>query len=246
MQELNLNGLGDVMTYPVLPEFDGIPTVYQSAVWQPDQHYQGGGYWAGLGLGQHYDIAQLERLWLNAGGPPSAAANMAYIAEYDESGGDTGDWNSSGATGLWQIEWPSNYKGPRQNLFTPLTQAQSAVKLFNAYGYSPWTGDKYMNLGIPPSKTVPNENKAVQGGVPGNIALNSWFSPFSSLSSFLGQFNWLDMAERTGLVIFGGLLILVGIYILAGKQATKIATTIAMPETSAASSIANESAGKSV
>lgn len=154
------------MSYPVLPEFEGIPPEYQTNVnWVSDPNYQGGGYYSSES-GYKYDVAQLEKLWNDAGGDPNVAPDMAYIAAYDESGGYAGAWNSSGATGLWQVEWPSNYSGSREDLFTPLVNAQQAVALYNASGFAPWGSDKYQNLGIPPATSVPGENSPVPGGKP--------------------------------------------------------------------------------
>lgn len=214
--------------YPVLPEFQGIPQEYQSgAEWVPDAAYQGGGYYADE-TGQHYDYAQLEKLWTDAGGPASAAPQMAYIAEYDESGGYAGAWNSSGATGLWQIEYPSSYSGNRQDLFTPLVNAEAAVQLYDSSGFAPWQGDKYENLDIPAAQSVPGEDTAVPGGSTtyGSPATETSATSGSTLGSLLGISDWQDLAERLGLIILGGLLLLLGIYMMANKQVIQIASKV--------------------
>lgn len=214
------------MTFPVLGEFEGIPSEYQKASFVPNSAYQGGGYYAGTGLGQHYSYAQLERLWLDAGGTMQEAPEMAYIAENVESGGDSGDWNSSGATGLWQIEWPSNYSGPREDLFTPLTNARVAVKMFQTSGFSPWGNDPRQNLGIPPAQSVPNEKQAVPGGSSATGNTGSTGTSSSGIGSgiaggILGSIS-SDTWQRLGLIILGGALILVGIWMLAGRQAISV------------------------
>lgn len=58
----------------------------------------------------------------------------------------------------------------------------------------------------------------------------SWFSAFSASSDYL---------QRFGLIIFGGAIVLIGIWLLAGKQTIKIATTAVAPEAAAAGSAAN-------
>ena len=229
--------------YPTLPEFKGIPPEYQHAQWVSDPAYQGGGYYSGTGLGQHYNYAQLEKLWLDAGGTMKEAPYMASIAENTESGGDAGDWNSTGATGLWQIEWPLNYKGARQDLFTPLIQAQQAVRMYNQSGYSPWGSDPRTNEHIPPASSVPNENKAVLGGKQGSPSGNGGgnqqgqttsFNPASLLlGGILGGTDWQSTLERLGLIVLGGILVLVGIWMLAGKQTLKATIKTAFPEESA-------------
>lgn len=80
-----------------------------------------------------YSFAQLEQLWLGAGGSKNFAVLMAAVAEV-ESGGRSDALNASGATGIWQIEWPL-HKGiapgvtSQQALFDPQVNAAAAVKL---------------------------------------------------------------------------------------------------------------------
>jgi Transglycosylase SLT domain len=78
-------------------------------------------------------FAQLEQLWTSAGGSSGFAPLMAGVAEV-ESGGNPQALNPSGATGLWQIEWPL-YRGivpgatSQQALYDPQVNAAAAVKL---------------------------------------------------------------------------------------------------------------------
>jgi Lysozyme like domain len=80
-----------------------------------------------------YTFSQLEQLWLNAGGSPTFKVLMAAVAEI-ESGGRSDALNPSGATGLWQIEWPL-HKGitsavtSQQALYDAQVNAQAAVAL---------------------------------------------------------------------------------------------------------------------
>lgn len=82
---------------------------------------------------QHLSWQQLMDVWVQAGGKPSMAPLMAAIAMV-ESGGNPKATNASGATGLWQMEWPL-HKGivpaatSRAAFENPLTNAQAAVKL---------------------------------------------------------------------------------------------------------------------
>jgi hypothetical protein len=78
-------------------------------------------------------FTQLEQLWTGAGGSKAFASLMAAVAEV-ESGGNPHAYNPSGATGLWQIEWPL-YRGiipaasTQQALYDPQVNAAAAVKL---------------------------------------------------------------------------------------------------------------------
>src|SRR5262252_4144178 len=95
------------VSYPAGPGSQGVPQRYLGGGrWVPDPRYQGGG-WTSYGQrGWHFTEPQLQRLWIAAGGDPALAPTMAAIAEQRESGGWSGAWNSTGATGLWQVEWP--------------------------------------------------------------------------------------------------------------------------------------------
>lgn len=79
-----------------------------------------------------YSYRQLEQLWVSAGGPASAEATAACIAEH-ESGGNphaispTDDW------GLWQIH-AGGYA-----MFSPQANAAAAVAKYRANGWLPWT-----------------------------------------------------------------------------------------------------------
>jgi cell wall-associated NlpC family hydrolase len=76
-----------------------------------------------------YSYGQIEALWVSAGGPASAEAAAASIAEC-ESGGNPAAYNPSGASGLWQI-LGAVVPG---NLFDPMTNARNAVAKFMASG----------------------------------------------------------------------------------------------------------------
>ena len=74
--------------------------------------------------------SQLEQLWIQAGGSPTLAPYAAATAIV-ESGGDPTAYNASGATGLWQIEYPgSDVLGySSAQLDNPLDNAKAAVAL---------------------------------------------------------------------------------------------------------------------
>ena len=89
--------------------------------------------------GTKYSYAQLEGLWINAGGSKALAPVMAAIAEA-ESSGCSAAYNSSGASGLWQVE-PSNAQyvpGGYGNIFSPADNAKAAVGVYKAQGLDAW------------------------------------------------------------------------------------------------------------
>lgn len=151
------------MTYPT-GNTAGVPAAYQGGgVFSPDPRYEGGGWTGYFDKGTHYDDAQLETLWIDAGGSPALAPVMAGVAGI-ESGGWNGDWNDTGATSLWQIEWPGSAPPgiSRTQLFDPLENAKAAVRLSGdtAAGIQQNWGTDYWNAqrrGIPlaPAKSYP-------------------------------------------------------------------------------------------
>lgn len=83
----------------------------------------------GGGYGTVLSYAQIEQVWVQAGGPASVEATAANIAEC-ESGGNTRAYNTSGATGLFQILG----QVVPGDLYDPLVNAENAVSKFNASG----------------------------------------------------------------------------------------------------------------
>lgn len=85
----------------------------------------------------HYNAAQLETLWIQAGGPIAAAPEAAAIA-LAESNGNVHAHNASGASGLWQILGaPPGVSG---NVFDPATNAKMAVAKYKqaSNSFTPW------------------------------------------------------------------------------------------------------------
>jgi hypothetical protein len=113
-----------------------------------------------------YNYAQLEQLWINAGGPASVAPVAAAIAEAESSG----NANATNATdnngtqtswGLWQIS-NGTHNQPVANILSPTVNAQQAVAKYQAAnGFSPWgTYDSgaytaFLSPGTTPGGTVP-------------------------------------------------------------------------------------------
>jgi hypothetical protein len=105
------------------------PPVRTDAIVTDHASYSGGGGTLSYG--------ELEALWEAAGGPASAAPEMATIAIRCESGGRQYAYNPSGASGYWQILG----QVVPGNIFNPMVNAENAVAKYRAGGLSPWSGD---------------------------------------------------------------------------------------------------------
>ena len=124
-----------------------------------------------------YSYAQLEQLWIGAGGSKALAPVMAAIAEA-ESSGNSQAYNASGASGLWQILGAVN-PSDQGNLFNPQVNAKEALLKYNTQGLGAWVTytsgayKQYLQGNVPPS--------ALTGGgpPPGVAAPGSPNSPAS-------------------------------------------------------------------
>lgn len=87
------------------------------------------------------NFAELESLWVEAGGSQALAPLMAAIA-MAESSGYVGNVNSAdpngGSFGLWQINGIHGYN-TADLLSSPLYNAQAAVAVFNSQGLGAWS-----------------------------------------------------------------------------------------------------------
>ena len=111
----------------------------------------------GGGQGTQYTYAQLEGLWIAAGGSKALAPTMAAIAEA-ESGGCSSALNSIQACGLWQIH-------PYQaGCLDAATNAKMAVGKYQTQGLTAWTTytsgayKAYVNGSTTPDPNVPGPN----------------------------------------------------------------------------------------
>jgi hypothetical protein len=132
---------------------------------------------------------------------------MAAIA-MAESSGDAGVVNSIGACGLWQIHpYQAGCQSAQAN-------AKMAVGKYRSQGLTAWeayTNGNYRKFlrGNPPPPT----------GSPGPVTTTS----SGGLGSILGFFtNPSDLLQRFGLVVFGGLLIIVGVMMISGSKTLEL------------------------
>lgn len=192
----------------------------------------------GSGPNGTYTYAQLEGLWIQAGGPRSMAPLMAAIAEA-ESGGDTNARNPSGATGLWQIKGAVN-PGDQSTLTSPPVNAREAVLKWKTQGLTAWTTytsgayKAFLNthttpvaptgnaLGTSATVSATGAQAALGstciigfGGVPGTSFINDIFSSGGNLGSFCFFTKTEARALIGGLLLAsGGLITFVGLGVL--------------------------------
>ena len=121
----------------------------------------------GGGTGTQYSYAQLEGLWINAGGAKALAPTMAAIA-MAESGGCSTALNPSGASGLWQILGAVD-PADQKNLFDPAVNAKEATLKYSSQGLGAWvtytTGayKSYLSGSTTPDTNVPSGGSPSSG-----------------------------------------------------------------------------------
>lgn len=191
---------------------------------------------------QRYSYAQLQQLWINAGGPASAAPTAAAIAEAESGGlsnaaypGTTvapGKGSNTDATGLWQILGVPPGFSPAQ-LTDPAANAAMAVAKYKGAGnsFQPWvtyTNGAYkafLNGSTTPDPSVP---PATAGAAAGTVTQATLDAATASASTCLVGFTSpsvlgigggtvciLSKAQMRALV-GGGLLAAGGLLFLAG------------------------------
>lgn len=183
-----------------------------------------------------YTYAQLEEIWIQGGGNKTMAPLMAAIAEV-ESGGNPDAENASGATGLWQIEWPLHQgivpgANSRQALHNPLVNAQAAVKLSannpsvsaGSPVYDNWIKwetpagayTKYLSSSTAPGSVTLTASQGGGGGIFGDIAkavgsignpLNGATDIATSLTSIASSFAAIGTIAGDGLKAFEWLFV---------------------------------------
>lgn len=141
--------------------------------------------------------AELEGLWIQAGGDPSVAPIMAAIA-FPESGANPaavqqGQPYATTGWGLWQIT-PGNSVpsvGINEALLDPLTNARAAVAKYNSQGLGAWTTftsgayKQFLQSGVAPAA----------GSATGGATNTGFFSP---LTDFLqSTFGWFATLGKT-------------------------------------------------
>jgi hypothetical protein len=198
--------------------------------------------------GTTYTYAQLEQLWINAGGSKSTAPVAAAIAEA-ESGGNpkaTNPADNNGTQtswGLWQVS-NGTHAQPVPNVLDPNVNAAAAVAKYQAAGgWSPWgtySSGAYRNFLSPGTSPDPNVPAgAVTTAASGNAADTAGclvgIPQFSVpvVGTSIGGGCWFTRSEARA-VIGGGLLAAAGVL---GLVAVLILAASAFQRTGAAAAV---------
>lgn len=163
-----------------------------------------------------YTYAQLEGLWISAGGSTATAPVAAAIAEA-ESGGNPGAVNATDnngtqtSWGLWQIS-NGTHAQPAPNILDPVVNAQQAVGKYQASGWQPWgtytsgAYKAYLSSKTTPQMTGLPVTSAATTAATASYATTCLFGfPGVSLPLFgdVGSFCMFSRSEARGLI--GGL-----------------------------------------
>ena len=174
-----------------------------------------------------YTNAQLQDLWIQAGGNPSLAPTMAAIALAESSGNPASnnyhDSNGQGGTqtswGLWQIS-NGTHSMPVPNINNPLVNAQQAVKKLHDQGLGAWgtyTSGAYLQYltGAQSSQPI-SKMGARSSGQPGGSSSSSSASSSSSSHNPFAIHTWFGTIDLTNFVFLtiGLVILLVGGFIL--------------------------------
>ena len=155
-----------------------------------------------------YSYAQLEQLWINAGGSKATAPVAAAIAEA-ESGGDPGALNltdnngTQTSVGLWQVSNGTHQYPP--SWATPAGNAAEAVAKYQAGGWAPWgTYDsgayrQYLNGATTPDPNVPPATATLTSSAGSDCLLG----PFPHTS-------WCLLNKSQARALIGGLTMAAG------------------------------------
>jgi hypothetical protein len=180
-----------------------------------------------------YSYAQLEQLWINAGGPRALAALAAAIAEAESSGNSaavnaTDNGGTQTSWGLWQIS-NGTHSQPVNNILDPAVNAAQAVAKWKGAGqsFAPWgtygsgAYRRFMSASTTPDPNVPAgatltaASSASSGGVGGTtdptcaFGIHGGLPGLSSLPLIGGAFQ-IDicfMRKTTIRHMIGGALI---------------------------------------
>ena len=135
-------------------------------------------------------FAELEGLWIQAGGPKALAGLMAAIALAESSGDplSTNPTDNNGTQtswGLWQIS-TGTHAEPAPNWSDPLENAKLAVAKWHEQGLKAWgTYDSGAYKQYLPSNAIPPVNVTTEGGQ-GVAGVQPTGNPEGSWTSALG------------------------------------------------------------
>lgn len=182
--------------------------------------------------------SDLEGIWVQAGGNPSAAPIAAAVA-LAESGGNPSSYNGTGADnsyGLWQINMIGSLGPARRQqfglqnssqLFDPLTNAKAAVAISNnGANWGPWTTftsgayKKYLQGGVPPNLNAAGAGSAQNAGLLSN-PLDSLNKTITGLFANAGNYIFFSAC-----ILGGGIVMALCVYMLIKDETMQAAASV--------------------
>lgn len=165
-----------------------------------------------------YTYAQLEQLWINAGGSKALAPVAAAIAEAESAGNSaatnpTDNGGTQTSWGLWQIS-NGTHAQPVPNILDPAVNAQQAVAKYNgAGGWSPWgTYDSGAYKQYLSGSTTPDPN--VPGGGATLDASSGPAGGCDCLTSTFPHTSWCPLTKCQARALIGGACLVGGALIM--------------------------------
>lgn len=188
--------------------------------------------------------------WVTTAATDTGLPVSVVAAQIDEeSGFNPLATSSAGAEGIAQFE-PATYAavGGHGSEYNAQNELQPYINLTNENltwsggnvakalaAYNAGQGNWQAGVGYANTILSNAGQQSQLTATPGNVNASSQNTPTGSGNPSGGGFNplnpasWIstDTWERLGLILFGAILVLVGVYMLAGKQTIKIASTAA-------------------
>lgn len=182
-----------------------------------------------------YSYAQLEQLWINAGGSRAVAPVAAAIA-LAESSGDSGALNPTDnngtqtSVGLWQVSngthsYPSAWTTPAGNAAEAVAKYQGAGNAWTPWGtYDSGAYRQYLNGSTTPDPNVPDATATLTAANGSDCLIG----PFPHTSWCILSKSQARALIGGGVLVAGGLVMAVGLALIAvfALQRTGVAQTI--------------------
>lgn len=194
--------------------------------------------------GTVYTYAQLETLWIQAGGPKALAPVAAAIAEAESSGCSdalnlTDNNGTQTSVGLWQVsngthQYPASWLTASGNASEAVAKYKAGTPASGPNSFTPWgtfnsgAYKAYVNGSTTPAASVPG---SAPGAAPGSgSGTGSGSAPAACLFGFpgfsipvigsVGSFCLFSKAEARAIIggllmVTGGGLVVIGALILA-------------------------------
>ena len=170
---------------------------------------------------------------LNQGPVPGHPELTTTGSQFGGGAADYASWQA-GLTGASDYLGMANFTAIERDL-----KANNPTGARSALIASPWAASHYgggagfSNAAIPgQASALPADGGGVSGATGSGGSTDSFnpLSPSSWLSGIASAFGVSgvkELLERVGLILFGGAILLLGVFLLTGKDAGKIALTIA-------------------